>query len=129
MEPLVPQDFESRVREYWGWIAVTLFLLVTVDLLTTTFAVRQFGLSAEGNPLMRWLIAEGPIVLLGAHLLAVVLAATLCFGIIEMIRQTPEPHRPTMALVFETWIGLLISFGLFLFANNLSAIVLQSSLL
>jgi len=129
MQPLVPENVESRIGEYWGWIAVSLFLLVTVDLLTTTFAVRQFGLAAEGNPLMRWLIAEGPVVLFGAHLLAVVLAATICFGIIETIRQTPEPHQGTMAVVFETWIGLLVSFGLFLFANNLSAIVLQASLL
>lgn len=122
-------DFETRVQEYWGWIAVSLFLLVTVDLLTTTFAVREFGLGAEGNPVMRWLIAQGPVVLVVAHLVALVLAAAFFFGIIEMIRETPRRHREKMALLFEVWIGLLVSAGLFLFANNLSAIVLHVSLL
>lgn len=129
MDAYANREFEARVREYWGWIAVSLFLLLTVDLLTTTFAVHRFGIGAESNPVMRWLIAEGPVVLAAAHLLAVVLAATFCFGIIEMIRQTPEPHRRTMALAFEVWIGTLVSAGLFLFANNLSAIVLNASLL
>lgn len=129
MDPLIPDDFETRIREYWGWIAVALFLLITVDFLTTTVAVSLYGVGAEGNPFMRWLIGHGTVPLVAAHLVAIVLAVIFFFGIIEMIRQTPEPQRKSLAVVFETWVGLLVSFGLFLFANNLSAIVLRASLL
>jgi len=125
---IVPTDVEARRPEYWSWIAVVLFLLLAVDLLTTTVAVQQFGLAAEGNPVMQWLLAQGPGVVLAAHLAVVVLVAAFCYGAIETIAVAETPTRGRLALVFEVWIGLLVSAGLFLFANNLSAIVLRASL-
>ncbi len=41
------------MEEYWDWVAVALFLLVTVDMLTTMFAAAALGPVAEANPLMR----------------------------------------------------------------------------
>jgi hypothetical protein len=59
---------ESRIEEYWDWIAVALFLLLTVDLLTTLAAARLVGADAESNPLMRWLLGRGVVIVIGAHL-------------------------------------------------------------
>ena len=120
---------ESRIEEYWDWIAVALFLLLAVDLLTTLAAARLVGVGAESNPLMRWLLSRGVLVVIGAHL-AVVVLVTGCFRLlVERLRRTPAPANRYFALVIEMWLGLLLAVGLGAFANNLSVIVLGGSLL
>jgi hypothetical protein len=120
---------ESRIEEYWDWIAVALFLLLAVDLLTTLAAARVVGAGAESNPLMRWLLRRDVAVVVAAHLLAVVLV-TGCFRLlVGRLRRTPPPTDRHFALLIEAWLGLLVAVGLAVFANNLSVIVLGESLL
>lgn len=119
----------DRVREYWDWIAVALFLLITVDMLTTIFAAAELGASAEANPLMRWALRQGLGVLVAVNVGAVVLAVTLFYGMVEMLRHTPARLQRPFALVIEVWLGLLVFAGLAVLANNLSVLVLGASLL
>jgi hypothetical protein len=120
---------ESRIEEYWDWIAVALFLLLAVDLLTTLAAARVVGPGAERNPLMRWLLGRDVVVVIAAHLVAVTLV-TGCFRLlIGRLRRTPPPTDRYFALLIEVWLGVLVAVGLAVFANNLAVIVLGGSLL
>lgn len=117
------------VEEYWSWVAATLFLLVTVDMLTTVFAAAVVGSAAEANPLMRWALRQGPAVLVGMNLAVVVLAVLMFYGLLEMVHRTPHPFDRHLALAVEVWLGLLLALGLAVLANNLSVIVLRRTLL
>ncbi|QGX96251.1 hypothetical protein EI982_16435 [Haloplanus rallus] len=120
---------ESRIEEYWDWIAVALFLLLAVDLLTTLAAARVVGRGAEGNPLMRWLLGRPTLVVVGAHLVVVVLVTGFFRLLVGRLRRTPSPADRYFALLIEVWLGVLVAVGLAVFANNLAVIVLGRSLL
>lgn len=127
--PQAPADLDERVQEYWDWLSVALFLLVTVDVLTTLYAARVVGASSETNPVMRWALDGGPAVVLAVNVAAVVLVAVLFYGVVEMLRSTPTGIRPYFAFVVEVWIGSLLFAGLAVFANNTAVIVLGKSFL
>lgn len=119
----------TTVEEYWSWIAVALFLLVTVDMLTTIFAAATLGTAAESNPLMAWALRQGVVVLVVANVAAVVLVVAFFYAMLEMLERSPPRLRTPFALAIEVYLGLLVVAGLVVFANNLSAIVLGRSLL
>lgn len=119
---------ERRIAEYWDWVAVVLFLLTTVDMVTTIFAAMVVGPAAESNPLTRWVLRQGPATFAATNLLAVVLAVVLFYGLVEMIRTSPAPFDRYLALLVELWLGLLVAVGLVVFANNLVVIFFHRSL-
>jgi pheromone shutdown protein TraB len=120
---------DSRIEEYWDWIAVALFLLLAVDLLTTLAAARVVGVGAERNPLMRWLLGRGVLVVIGAHLAVAALVTGFFRLLVARLRRTPAPANRYFARLIEAWLGVLVAVGLGVFANNLSVIVLGGSLL
>jgi hypothetical protein len=128
MHQFVPTNPTSRISEYWTWIALTLFVLFPVDLLTTMVAVDQFGLGAEANPFMRWLFEQGLVTLTIVHLLLAIVTVLCCYGVLETIRAATERSQRSLALTFEVTIGLLLSAGLLVVSNNLFVIVLQQNL-
>lgn len=128
MDSSPPED-DLRIREYWEWITVALFLLITVDMLTTIFAAAELGTAAEANPLMRWALVQGIDVLVAVNVGAVVLAVTFFYGMLEMLRESPPHLRRPFSLLIEVYIGLLLAAGLGVLANNLVAVVLGRSLL
>ncbi len=113
---------ESRIQEYWDWISVALFLLVTVDMLTSIYAARAVGAAAEANPVTRWLLAQGPVALAGVNVAAVVLVGVLFYGLMELLRVTPARLQGPFARGIELWLGGLLAVGLVVFANNLVVI-------
>lgn len=119
----------ERIQEYWSWIAVALFLLVTVDMLTTIVAASVLGTDAEANPLVRWALEQGIGTLVVLNLVAVVLAVGLFYALLELLQRMPDRYQPGFALLIEVFIGLLLFAGLGVLANNLSAVLLGSSLL
>lgn len=121
-------ELDRWVEEYWGWAAVALFLLLSVDLLMTLYAAADVGIEHESNPLMGWLLTQPLPVLVGLHLGVVVVAAALFYGLAELVRETPARHRRPFRIGIEVFLGLLVATGLFLFANNLTVIVHGSSL-
>ncbi|WP_248896270.1 DUF5658 family protein [Haloplanus halobius] len=128
-KPLDSTAINSRIEEYWDWITVALFLLLTVDLLTTLAAARLVGTGAESNPLMRWLLGRSLAVVVGAHLLVAVVVAVGFRLLVERLRRTPPPANRYFAALIEVWLGVLVAAGLLVFANNLAVIVLGESLL
>ena len=121
-------DLDARIPEYWDWIAVALFLLVTVDMITTVYAARSVGLAWEANPLVRWSLTSGPAVFAAINLLTVVLVAGLFERVIETLQRTPAPYDRYLAGGIEAWLGGLLAAGLLVFANNLVVIFFGRSL-
>lgn len=119
---------EERIDEYWDWAAVALFLLTTVDMVTTIYAAAVVGPGAESNPLVRWVLRQGPTAFAATNLAAVVLAVVFFYALVEMIRSSPPPFDRYLALAVELWLGLLVAAGLAVFANNLVVIVFGWSL-
>lgn len=119
---------ESKIEEYWDWLASALFLLLSVDLLTTLYAAHVVGIEAEWNPLTRWLLGEGNVVLVGANLLAAVLVVSMFWGLIEQLRVSPSRLQGPFAFAIELWLGTLLTLGLAVFANNVMVIVAGVSL-
>jgi hypothetical protein len=120
-DPLIPG--------YWDWVAVAMFLLVTVDLLTTLLAAAAYGVGAESNPLVEWLLGRPLWLVVTVNLVVVVLATAFFHALHEMVEATPAPYDRYFARGVEGWLGLLVAAGLFVFANNVSAIVHGASLL
>lgn len=128
MSPESRPRVERRVTRYWEWVAVALFLLVTVDLLTTLFAAAEVGVAAEGNPLMRWLIGQSLPTLVAVNVAAVAVVCGFFYGLMEMYRLTPGPYRRYFGFAIELWLGILVAVGLVVFANNTAIIVLGESM-
>lgn len=127
-------DAEWRVgaadrREYWSWIAGALYLLLSVDLLLTLYAAGLYGPGAEANPYVQWALTQDLAVLVGMNLLALAVLAALFYGYLELLATARGVEAWVMARSFELWVGCLVAAGLFVFANNLSVIVLGRSLL
>jgi len=119
---------EPRVDEYWSWLAVALFMLVSVDLLTTLLAAADVGPAAEANPVMAWLIGQPLSVLLAVNLAVVVLAATFFYALVETIRTAPSRQARAVAMLVELWLGAVLAVGFAIFANNVAVIVYGQSL-
>jgi hypothetical protein len=119
----------QRIQEYWDWVAVALFLLITVDLLTSIYAAGVVGTEYEHNPLMAWLLGQPLSLLLAAHIVVAILATLGFRAIFGLIRQSEGLERTVLQWTTEVYLGLLVAVGLFVFANNLAVIVLGDSLL
>jgi len=118
----------DRLDEYWSWLAVALFMLVSVDLLTTLLAAADVGVGAEANPVMAWLLRQSLPVLLAANLAAVVLAAVCFHALVAVMRNAPAGEARAVAVLVELWLGAILATGFAVFANNLAVIVHGSSL-
>ena len=122
-------DVDARVPEYWDWVAVALFLLVTVDMITTMYAARSVGLAGEANPFVRWSIAAGPLAFGVVNLVTVVVVAGLFDRVVATLQRTPAPYDRYLAGGIEAWLGGLLAAGFLVFANNLLVIFHGQSLL
>lgn len=120
---------EERIDEYWTWIAGALFLLVTVDLLTTVYAASVRGVAGEANPVTAELLERGILELVLANLVATVLLVVLFYGVVRLVREADPPFDRMLALFLEVWLGVLVGVGLAVFANNLAVIFYGRSLL
>ncbi len=119
----------DRIDEYWDWVAVALFLLITVDLLTSLYAAEVVGLEHETNPLMVWLLDQSLVLIIAVHIGVLIVAVggfALLFGLIE---RSQRRSRRVLELLTEVYLGLLVALGLVVFANNLAVIVLGQNLL
>ena len=123
------RPINRRLEEYWDWFAVALFVLITVDMITTMYAAWYVGPAAEANPLMRWALGQGLLTLTVVNLAATVLAVGGFYLLMRLLESTSEPYDRYVSLGVEAWLGLLIAGGLFVFANNLFVIFHGRSLL
>lgn len=112
----------APLEEYWDWFAVALFILITVDMITTVFAAWYVGPGAEANQLMRWALGQGIMMVMVVNLAAIVVAVGGFYTLMQLVKTTDPPYDRIVALSVEVWLGLLIAGGLFVFANNLYVI-------
>jgi hypothetical protein len=82
---------ESKLEEYWDWFTVALFVLITVDMITTMYAATYAGPAAEANPLMRWEIGQGVLVMTAVNLIATVIAVGIFYFLMQLLETTPSP--------------------------------------
>lgn len=120
---------ESWHEEYWDWVAVTLFVLLPVDLLTTLYAAAAVGPASEVNPVWRWALGRGTVTVVVVHLVALGLAVAFFYGIDEMVAASSGAAARWFPLVVEVWLAVLLAAGLFVFANNTAVVVLGRSLI
>lgn len=120
---------ERRLRGYWRWFGAALVLLIPGDLVTTMGAAARFGLEAEANPLVRWLLARSPAMLIAVNVLALVVAVYAFRGVISGVRQAPAPYDGYLERLVQGWLGLLLVAGLFVVTNNLAVLALGRSLI
>lgn len=118
-----------RLQEYWDWFAVALFVLITVDMITTMYAAWHVGPAAEANPLLRWVLGQGIVTLTVVNLAATILAVGGFYWLLRLVNSTEPPYDRYVGLGVEAWLGALIAAGLFVFANNLYVIFHGRSLL
>jgi len=118
-----------RARGYWSWVAVALFLLLAVDLLTSLFAAAVYGTGAESNPVVAWLLGRPLWIVVLANLAVGVLAVGFFWALLALVERTAPPLRRPFALLVELYVGLLVAAGLAVLANNLAVVVLGRSLL
>ena len=116
------------LEEYWDWFAVALFVLITVDMITTVYAAGYVGPAAEANPLMRWALEQGMVTVTLVNLAATVVAVGGFALLMQLLQATEPPWDRYVAVSVEAWLGLLIASGLVVFANNLTVIVYGRSL-
>lgn len=120
---------DANILEYWSWLAVALFLLTTVDMITTVYAAHQVGVLLESNPIVRWSLLKGPLVFMTINLTAVILVTVLFDQLMQLLDSVSDPYNRYFAAGIEAWLGGLIAGGLVIFANNLTVIFFQQSLL
>lgn len=118
-----------RLREYWDWFAVALFVLITLDMLSSRYAAAAAGVSVEANPIMRWVLRQHVLVLATVNVVAGVIAVGSFSVLMGLLESSRSPYDRYLAWCIEIWLGILIAVGLFIFANNLSVIVHGQSLL
>lgn len=122
-------NFNAQIEEYWDWIAVALFLLTTVDMITTIYAVYIFGINSEVNPIIEWVLRQGVLFLGIINLFVVLVVVGIFYLLIELFRSSKDKYKKYYKVCIEIWIGLLVSMGLFVFSNNLFVIFFKISLL
>lgn len=116
-------EAEAPVSDYWSWVAVSLYLLLPLDLLTSLYAAAAVGVEGEANPLMAWLLTQSLTTIVGVHLAVATLAVACFYWLRVMVLRTPETLSRYFAFGVQLWLGLLIAVGLVVFANNVSVIV------
>lgn len=123
------EEEEARFEGWWRWFALVLFVLLTLDMLTTMVIVVQLGVDVESNPFMRYLYGEGALVVLLVNLVALIVAAVSFRGVVDLSRRISPPYDRLFKITVEVWLALMLVLGLFVFANNLSVILRGESLL
>jgi membrane-bound metal-dependent hydrolase YbcI (DUF457 family) len=123
------KDMHLPINKYWAWFSVGLFLLTTVDLLTTFGVQAIYGVDAEINPFMKWLLVQGPLVVGAVHLVVVIAAVSAFAGVLNAVQTAPDRYQRFLARTVELWLGFIVTVGLFVFANNLAVIFLGRTLL
>jgi len=120
---------ESRIQEYWDWIAVVLFLLLTVDMITSVYAAQLYGVQNESNPLMQVILQHSLPYIAMVHIGVLIIAGALFYGCIWFLRENKgTQHATLIAYLFEVWLAGLIVLGLAIFTNNLLMIFFNETL-
>lgn len=122
-------NLERRIRLWWVWFALALYLLITIDMITTMGSIAKYGIAVEGNPLMQRLFQQGLLAVVVVNL-AVTAFAGGCFqAVVSLVRRMAPARARYFAYCVEAWLGILVLGGMLLALNNLGALLFGYSLL
>lgn len=94
-------------------------LLLPADLFTTMAVTHVYGLSAEANPIMRWLLQQHLVAIIAVHIAVGVAATGVFVLLLEELRGASPPYDSYLERGVEVWLGLLVIAGLVIVGNNL----------
>lgn len=114
---------DEEVEQWWLQFGVALFFLIPLDLLTTLLVVTKYGTVVEANPIMRWLLARGLLVVGVVNVAIVCLVIGLFHLALVGIRRAPASRRSSLTHVVNVWLGILLVAGITLVTNNLLVFV------
>lgn len=123
MAALVREVTEARVARLRHRLAAALVLLLAVDTATTLVLARTLGVRHEVNPVVRWLLTEGPAFVVLANALAGIAVVLLFDAVLVRLAWTPAPRDRYLAAAIELWVGALLVVGVAVVANNLVVLV------
>lgn len=121
-------ELNEHTRTWWFWFTIALLLLLPADLVMTVGAVAIYGVAAEANPVMRWLLHEGLTTLVLAHLLIGGLAVGMFQGVIRAIHRSPVSLQAALGRGVTVWLGFMLAAGLLSSTNNVLVLVSGYSL-
>ncbi|HKJ59766.1 MAG TPA: hypothetical protein VKA37_11080 [Halobacteriales archaeon] len=122
------RPLERRLETYWWWFAVVLFVVITLDMVTTMYATNSLGLAAEANPLIRLALERGVLeyTLLNLASLGVTIGGFTVLT--RVVRGSEPPYSQYFEVVLKLWLGSLFAVGVFVVVNNLLVILYGKSL-
>lgn len=113
----------SGWAEYWLLFALSLTLLLWADLATTLVAADIYGLGAEANPIMRWLLSHGFGVTVLVHLAVFIFAAVGFRKVVEIGRSLDGSAARRYRFWCLAWLGGLLAIGFAVVVNNLTLVL------
>jgi hypothetical protein len=124
-----PEQVKRRVDSYWRWFGVVVFLLIPLDMLMTLMGQAAVGTAGEANPLMRWALEQGIATLVIVNIVAATVVVGVIHFLLWLVPWMSRDARPYFGVMLEGWIGLGLTAGLWLFANNLSVYLFRENVL
>ena len=92
--------------------------------MSTYAAVRVYGLAGEANPVMRWLLEQGPLMTILVHAVVLVVCTIGFWAVIRIGDGLDGPSRHRYRLVCEWWLILLVVAGAIVVGNNITLVLL-----
>lgn len=116
-------ELDRYLTTWWVLFGAALFLLIPLDLLTTYAAVSKHGMVVEANPLMRYLLEQGLVVVTLVNILVVALVTGMFHLALSRIQRAPERSHRALSYTVNLWVGVLLLGGIVLVANNLLVVL------
>lgn len=113
---------------HWRRFIVALVLLIWADLASTMAAARVLGLSAEANPVMRWLLAQDLAIVLLVHCIIFLVALGAFAGVVRIGLSLDGRRADWYRIGCSLWITGMIIVGLVVVLNNLALTLVVSTL-
>lgn len=113
---------EDGLSDYWSWVTATLFILLPIDLLMTYTASEIVGVNGEVNPIMRWLIQQDLVVVIGIHL-GILIVIVGIFALYKRIAEWSPKYTSIMLHSMRAYLVLMIAGGFVVFLSNLIVIL------
>lgn len=112
-------ELDRYVPTWWLLFGAALFLLIPLDLLTTYAAISKHGMVVEANPLMRYLLEQGIVVVTVVNIVVVAVVTGMFHVALTRIQRAPERSHRALTHTVNLWVGVLLLAGIVLVTNNL----------
>ncbi len=126
----MPRARQTSSRAEFSWdryrrrFLAALVLLVWADLVVSRTAAEVYGLGAEVNPLMRWLLAQEPWLVLGINLAVFFFALVGFREIVRIGASLTDEWAERFHRLCGFWINAMVVVGAIVVLNNCAVTIL-----